>query len=124
MNDPIIRTFNTGATRNSLDGKLSYMRGLSPAVLQRYLEYLAEHRQQADGKLRAFDNWKHGIPKCDYLDSLLRHDLDLWLLANGEKPSDPAYDEERLLCAIMFNTMGRLFECLVARGAATREVQP
>lgn len=116
-----MRTFDTGATRDTLEGKLSYKRALSPAVLQRYVQYLAKHRKQADGNLRDFDNWKHGIPQDDYLDSLLRHVWDMWLFHNGKK-IDESVTPEDLLCAIIFNASGYLFELLVAKGDATREL--
>jgi len=51
-----MRAYGTGATRDNNTNKLSYLRGLSSQVLQRYLEYLGKHRVQADGKLRDWDN--------------------------------------------------------------------
>lgn len=107
-----MRTFDAGATRNDLADKLSYMRALSPAVLRRYVQYLAKHRKQADGKLRDFDNWKKGIPPEAYMDSLIRHTFDAWLMSMGCTPSDESYDLEDLLCAIIFNAQGRLFELI------------
>ena len=47
-----MREFESGATRDTDDGKLSYAKCLSPAVLRRYLEYMDEHRKQADGQMR------------------------------------------------------------------------
>jgi hypothetical protein len=96
------------------------MRALSPAVLRRYVQYLAKHRKQANGNLRAFDNWKNGIPQDTYLDSLLRHTWDAWLTYNGEETSEPTTLED-LLCAIIFNANGLLFELLAVKGGATRE---
>jgi hypothetical protein len=116
-----MRTFGTGSTRDNIEGKLSFLRALSPAVLRRYVQYLAAHRKQADGDMRAFDNWKHGMPQEVYADSLLRHVWDLWSALNGEPTSEPTTPEE-LLCAIMFNAQGLLFERLVAKQEATREV--
>ncbi len=51
-----MRDYDTGATRDDNTNKLSYSKGLSSQVLQRYLEYLGKHRGQADGKLRDWDN--------------------------------------------------------------------
>jgi hypothetical protein len=115
-----IRTFNTGATRNALEGKLSYMRALSPAVLRRYVEYLASHRKQADGNLREFDNWKKGIPQDAYCDSLMRHAIDAWARLLG-LPSSDGTGIEDLLCAVIFNANGWLFEVLTAK-SGNREV--
>jgi len=113
-----MRTFTTGATRSDIEGKLSYMRALSPAVLRRYVQYLAKHRKQTDGQMRSFDNWKKGIDPDTYLDGLLRHTWDAWLMHQGHKPSDETYDLPDLLCAIIFNASGWLFELLVAEGGS------
>jgi hypothetical protein len=103
--------FESGATRTPEDGKLSYLRALSPEVQRRYVQYLNKHRQTAGG-LRDFDNWKRGIPKDRYMESLLRHVWDAWLVYLGYEPSDKSYDLVDLLCAIRFNTDGMLFELL------------
>jgi len=118
-----MRQFDTGATRNSIEGKLSYFRALSPAVLRRYVQYLDKHRTQADGNLRDFDNWKRGIPKDIYMDSLLRHVHDTWLMFLGHASSGQSCGMEDLLCAILFNASGLLFELLVESGES-REIEP
>lgn len=112
--DSTIRTFPTGATRDTTEGKLSYVKGLSPIVLRRYLQYLAKHRKQPDGSIREFDNWKQGIPKETYLDSLVRHVVDTWLMMQGFSAEDnhgPCNLEE-VLCAVIFNSSGILHELL------------
>lgn len=109
-----MREFESGATRDTNEGKLSYVKGLSPIVLRRYLEYLDAHRTQADGNRRTFDNWKNGICKDVYLDSLGRHNMDVWLLCDGFSVEDnhgPVIIEDAL-CGILFNTMGMLHELL------------
>ena len=109
-----MRDFTSGATRDTVEGKLSYVKALSPIVLKRYLQYLSAHREQADGSIRDFDNWKQGIPKEVYLDSLVRHSIDLWLLMQHYSAEDnhgPVIIENAL-CAIMFNSMGLLHEIL------------
>ena len=53
-----MRTFDTGATRDSDNDKLDYEGFLSPLVLRRYAEYLHKHRKQSDGKIRTSDNWQ------------------------------------------------------------------
>jgi len=113
-----LETFSGGATRTSLDGKLSYVKGLSPVVLRRYLQYLAKHRKQPDGSMREFDNWKQGIPIDRYFDGLGRHFVALWLLLDGfEHQDDPGQDNlEDILCAILFNAMGILHEQLKREG--------
>jgi hypothetical protein len=66
------------------------------------------HRLQSDGELRAPDNWQKGIPFDAYCDSLIRHVFDAWYLWRESSELDDEFDE--LLCAILFNTMGMLYE--------------
>jgi len=109
-----MRKFKTGATRDEVGGKLSYVKGLSPVVLKRYLQYLDAHRLQADGQKRNFDNWKLGIDQDTYLDGLGRHFWDVWLLCQGYSAEDNhgPVELEDVLCAVMFNSMGMLFELI------------
>ena len=109
-----MRKFKTGATRDEVEGKLSYVKGLSPIVLKRYLQYLDAHRTQADGQKRDFDNWKLGIDQETYLDGLGRHFWDVWLLCSGYPTEDNhgPVELEGALCAVMFNSMGMLHEIL------------
>jgi hypothetical protein len=109
-----IRQFDSGATRDTAEGKLSYVKALSPIVLQRYVQYLDVHRKQSDGSMREFDNWKQGIPEETYLDGLGRHFVAAWLLAQDYPASDnhgPVTLEDSL-CAIIFGASGWLHEIL------------
>lgn len=109
-----IRQFDTGATRDTDVNKPSYIKALSPIVLQNYVEYLGRHRLQSDGNLRNWDNWKNGIPQDVYLDGLGRHEMAVWLLCHGF----PASDNHGLvtlkdsLCGVIFNAQGMLHEIL------------
>ena len=108
----IIRTFKGGATRDTEQGKISYLGILSPRVLRRFGLYMSKHRAQRDGSLRNWDNWKAGMPRAVYLDSLLRHVQDLhyeW----ENKQEEPEVIE--LLCATLFNCQGLLHELLLGR---------
>lgn len=109
-----MREFESGATRDVVEGKLSYVKGLSPIVLKRYLQYLDKHRLQADGQKRNFDNWKLGIDQDTYLDGLGRHFWDVWLLCHGYSTEDNhgPVELEDVLCAVMFNSMGMLYELI------------
>jgi len=109
-----IRKFATGATRDTLEGKLSYVKALSPIVLQRYVQYLDAHRLQPDGSMRDFDNWKKGIDIDAYFDGLGRHFVAVWLLQQGfdTKDNHGPVTLEDSLCAVIFNSMGWLFEIL------------
>jgi hypothetical protein len=113
-----IRIFKTGATRDTTQGKLDYVKALSPIVLRRYVQYLGKHRLQSDGSYRDFDNWKNGMPQEVYHSGGGRHFFDTWLLTEGYTTSDnhgPVTDIEDTLCAEIFNKMGRLKEILEAR---------
>src|ERR1043166_478211 len=110
------RLFETGATRDKDDSKLDYEGFLAPIVLERFAQYMHECRLRnipPGQELRSSDNWQKGIPKDAYMKSLLRHVIEAWslhraiaLTPTGEKSIQEA------LCAIMFNSMGYLFELL------------
>lgn len=109
-----IRTFDSGATRDTDEGKLNYIKALSPTVLQKYVSYLDKHRIQPDGVKRDWNNWKQGIDRQTYIESLSRHVMAVWLLHDGY----PAFDNrgsvtlEDSLCGVIFNAMGYLYEIL------------
>ena len=111
-----MRTTESGATRNSLEGKLQYSRFLDPEVLKRFCEYMNKHRVQADGEVRDPDNWKRGLNMDDYADCLHRHVMNFWAVDKGYERLEPETDEpgdkQTLLCAIMFNAMGYLYELI------------
>ena len=110
--DKKIRTFKTGATRDTDQNKADYEGFLSPLVIKRYGEYMNKHRVQPDGNLRDSDNWQKGIPKEEYIKSAFRHFMDWWLENRGFESRDGL---EEALCALMFNTMGYLHEILKER---------
>lgn len=106
-----IRQFASGASRDSDEGKLDFEAYLSPLVLLRYAEYMKGHQVQSDGQAREGDNWQKGIPTDAYMKSLVRHVFDVWLLRRG-KEGVATQDIETALCAVLFNTMGLLFNIL------------
>ena len=114
-----MRKFETGATRNVDLGRCDFDGYLSPLVLERFGEYMTKHRKQADGTLRDSDNWQKGIPRDQYAKSLIRHVVEFWLAHRGfevqpASERDPQ-DVEDVLCAILFNAKGYLFELLKAK---------
>jgi len=110
-----MRTFQTGATRDDEAGKPDYEGFLHPLVIERYGRYMHAHRRQADGALRDSDNWQKGIPRAAYIKSAFRHFVDWWSLHRGRRvlnASGELMDPTEPLCALMFNTMGYLYEML------------
>ena len=109
-----IRTFGTGATRDTDLGKHDYEGFLSPLVLVRYGEYMTKHRKQPDGQLRDSDNWQKGIPLDQYIKSAFRHFVDVWLGHRGHNSPDGLEDA---LCALLFNVSGYLHEIIKGRSS-------
>lgn len=105
----IIKQYDTGATRDTDEGKNDYEGFLNPLVIKTFGDYMSKHRKQSDGKLRASDNWQKGINQEDYMKSLWRHLMDLWLFHRGYSGRDTITDA---LCGIMFNAQGYLLEHL------------
>jgi hypothetical protein len=110
-----IRKFDTGATRDTDKNKADYEGFLSPLVIKRFGEYMNRHRLQPDGQLRESDNWTKGIPRKQYVKSLIRHLVDVWLINRDFKDKARTQDMEEALCAVMFNSMGLLYEILLKR---------
>lgn len=109
-----MRKFETGASRDTDAGKPHYSGYLSPLVLQAFGEYMLRHERQADGTVRKAGNWKAGIPKDAYMDSLSRHVMDVWLHHDGA--GEGARESLReALCGVMFNAMGYLYEDIKGR---------
>jgi hypothetical protein len=108
------REFDTGATRSSQEGRIDPEGFLSPLSIERYCEYLLKHQVQANGEIRASDNWQKGMPRATYIKGLWRHFLHAWQRHRGWAVNDPkaAADLEEDLCAIIFNAQGYLHEVL------------
>ena len=112
-----MRTFPTGATRDTAQGKPDYVGYLSPTALTAYGRYMLKHQTQADGTVRDAGNWKKGMPLDVYLASAMRHLHAVWLHheGHGKMALEPLEDA---LCALWFNVQGYLHEHLKAGGAA------
>jgi hypothetical protein len=112
--DGVLRGFDTGATRDTAEGKLDYEGFLSPAVLQQFARYMNMNRLQSDGKLRDSDNWQKGIPMDVYMKSGYRHFFEWW---NIHRRCDKGSRREEIdlvagITGLMFNCMGYLHEWL------------
>lgn len=104
-----IRKFDTGATRDTDEGKYDFEGFLSPLVIKKFGEYMNKHRKQSDGSLRDSDNWQKGIPKDAYIKSAFRHFHDWWMEHRGYEGRESL---EEALCALLFNVQGYLHEYL------------
>ena len=120
-----MREFDTGATRDDDDDKLDFEGFLSPVALEEYARYLHKHRQQADGQMRASDNWQNGIANDVYMKSAFRHFMDWWKSHRGYDVYDTKdghhVHEGEAICALIFNAFGYLHELLVRGYTETSE---
>jgi len=114
-----MRSFTSGATRDTNEGKLDYEGFLSPVVLKQFARFMNMNRLQSDGKLRDSDNWQKGIPMDVYRKSLFRHYMEFWEETRHQDQMGADF-KSRLsdinlvsaACGMMFNTMGYLLEWL------------
>jgi hypothetical protein len=112
-----MRTFETGATRDVDNDKYDLEGFISPLALERFGQYMHEHRKQSDGSIRDSDNWQKGIPLAAYRKGLIRHVRTAWALWRGwpvkqERVGGVLKEPtlEDALCAILFNVQGMLHE--------------
>ena len=103
------RNFETGAYRDTEEGKLDYEGFLSPIVLEEFAKYMDVHRKQSNGVMRDSDNWQLGIPKDTYMKSGWRHFMDWWMEHRGYKSREGL---KWALCGVIFNAQGYLLEIL------------
>lgn len=109
----VMRTFASGATRDSDLNKIDFDGFLSIPVVRAFGEYMHKHRKQADGQMRASDNWKKGIDREAYRKSAWRHFFD-WVDAHI------AGDDAKLVdsaMALLFNIQGDAHEVLKKHNA-------
>lgn len=98
-----MRTFESGGTRDTDEGKYCYEGFLSPLVLEKFAAYMHGHRIQADGNLRAPDNWQRHFGEKHFdvcMDSLLRHVIDMWKEHRGLKSREGM---ESAMMGVLFN---------------------
>ena len=116
--NPLVREFDTGATRDLDHNKLDFEAFLSFPVLKRYAQYMHINRFQKDGTVRPGDNWQKGIPKEVYMKSMYRHFMDVWASHRGYSTNE---DLQTALSALLFNVMGYLHEELKYEPECTPE---
>lgn len=113
-----VRTFPTGATRDTDANKLDFEGFLSPLALQAFAEYMHANRVQSDGTLRSSDNWQKGIPLDAYMKSMWRHFFAVWSTyrdAIGFEGGEYQDIQITNLCALLFNVQGMLHEMVKLR---------
>lgn len=111
------------SSETSAEDKLHYLGYFSPHVLERIAEHMFENRFRQDGSVRPPDDWKSELTKEEFLESLLRHTVELWKIHEGElSDTPPLEDLETTLCAIVFNSMGYLYHELA--GGKTKSKGP
>jgi hypothetical protein len=139
MDNENVRTFVSGATRSAATHKLDYEGFFNPLVLHTYAKYLHKHRKQENGAMRGSDNWQNGMPREEYMKSLLRHVHDLWCIHRGyfvyrekiegegeathvhirhmEETEGKCIPVSRVdsICGIIFNAFGYLLELVLNR---------
>lgn len=105
-----IRTFASGANRDTDSGKLDYEGFIDPTVFRRFAEYMHKNRYMRDGSIRASDNWQAGFPRAQTMKSLIRHTWEQWMDWRTLQQLN-----EEALCAIIFNAQALLRESLLDR---------
>jgi hypothetical protein len=106
------RTYDTGATRDTEEGKLRFHAALSPYALAALVDYMRRHNNQAH---RCEENWKQGMPLEDYLGSDIRHTVSWWTLHDSIAGAGTLLPEQLTalidaLCGDLFNAFGYLHE--------------
>lgn len=123
---PVMRTFETGATRNLDVNKLDFEGFYSPLAMESFAKYMHSHRMQKDGTMRAADNWQKGIGFDVYMKSMFRHFFDAWKIHRGHKAYSPEDGHEltieEALNAMTFNSNGYLHELLKAEAEAREDL--
>lgn len=78
-----MRKFQSGATRDSNDGKIAYYGFRHPLVEHSFGKYMLGHQIQADGKKREANNWWGTWDEKISIDSLVRHAEELQAIDAG-----------------------------------------
>ena len=110
-----IRTFGSGATRDTDEGKLDFEAALSPIVVERFVQYMCKNKKQANGKIRECDNWQGLFGPAHLnvcLKSAMRHMWSWWKAHRGYSVADGLEDA---VCGVIFNAMAYLFKILNER---------
>jgi len=110
VNNDQIRKFDSGATRDTSEGKIDFEGFISPIVLEEFGKYMLKHQKQSNGELRPSDNWQKGMPRDVYMKSAWRHFHDWWMEHRGYDSREGMKDA---LNGLLFNLMGYMHELLL-----------
>jgi hypothetical protein len=105
----VVRSFDTGATRDVDTNKYDYEGFYSPLVMEAFGAYMNFNRRLRDGSLRDSDNWQKGMPRTVYMKSGWRHFFDWWREHRGLATKEGIV---WALCGLLFNAQGYLHELL------------
>ncbi len=111
----VTRTSDTGATRDTAEGKFDFEAFFSTPVFFRFAAYMHKHRFQSDGTIRDGDNWQKGLDPDETFSSIIRHFWQLWAMKRGNNvvcPSEGNMELEDTLGALMFGLMSYWHELL------------
>lgn len=103
------RAFESGATRDTDNGKLDFEGFMSPYVMEAFGSYMHFNRRLTDGSVRDSDNWQKGMPLYVYMKSGWRHFYDWWREHRGIRTPEGIV---WALCGLLFNIQGYLHELL------------
>ena len=101
------RTFESGAIRDTDQGKLDYEGCLNPEVLEVFAQYMLKHSYLPDGSRRSMDNWQKGFPQDQTVKSLLRHVWAVWL---SHRRGEELKEDD--LCGVLFNAQALMLSLI------------
>lgn len=102
MDQSTITTFETGAIRDSQEGKEDYIETVSWTAMKRFSQYMTGKKSKYGS-----GNFKKGIPIPNYEQSMLRH-VQKYLANKYENGTEETGEDH--LSAILFNVFGIMHE--------------
>lgn len=112
---PKKREFESGANRNSSEGKFDYEGFNSALVDHSFAKYMHHHRKLEDGTLRDSDNWQKGFGDNHFdvcMKSAWRHFVDMWKEHRNLSSRDGI---DSAICGLLFNVMAYYHKLLMDR---------